>query len=52
VDIPGRGFPDHFTKKTFELKRNEPAVQVPLSENFAKKSSGFLEINPQSNSAG
>ena len=41
-----------FCKKILELKRNQPAVQVSLSGNFAKKPSAFLEINPQSNSAG
>ena len=39
-------------RKTLKLKRNQPALQVPLSENFAKKPLAFLEINPQSNSAG
>jgi len=35
-----------FCKITLELKRNQPAVQVPLSENFAKNLSAFVEINP------
>jgi len=41
-----------FCKKILELKRNQPAVQVSLSGNFAKKPSAFLKINPQSNSDG
>ena len=49
---PKSCFSRSFCKKTLELKRNQPAVQVPLSENFAKKPLAFLEINPQSNSAG
>ena len=39
-------------QKALELKRNQPAVQVPLLETLAKKPSAFLKINPQSNSAG
>ena len=39
-------------KKIQELKRNQPTVQVPLLENFTKKPSAFLKINPQSNNAG
>ena len=52
--VPGRriGRVDGPDKKTLELKRNQPSVQVPLLENFAKKPSAFLKINPQSNSAG
>ena len=49
---PRSCFPRPFCKKALELKRNQPAVQVPLLENFAKKPSAFLKINPQSNSAG
>ena len=49
---PRSCFPQPFCKKALELKRNQPAVQVPLLENFAKKPSVFLKINPQSNSAG
>ena len=60
--VPGRrigqtngldlAFPDHFAKKTLELYRNQPVVQLPLSGIFAKKPSIFLKINPQSNSQG
>ena len=49
---PRSCFPQPFCKKALELKRNQPAVQVPLLENFAKKPSAFLKINPRSNSAG
>ena len=49
---PRSCFPRSFCKNPLELKRNQPAVQVPLSENFAKKPSTFLEINPQSNNTG
>jgi len=45
-----RAFPGHFAKKVLELKRNQSAVQVPLSKKFAKKLSIFLKINLQSNS--
>ena len=49
---PRSCFPQPFCKKALELKRNQPAVQIPLLENFAKKPSAFLKINPQSHSAG
>ena len=49
---PRSCFPRPFCKKTLELKRNQPVVQVPLLENFVKKPSAFLKINPQSNIAG
>ena len=45
-------FLQSFFKKILELKRNQPMIQVPLSGNFVKKPSAFLEINPQSNNAG
>ena len=43
VDDSDHTFSGHFVKKTLELKRNQPAVQVPLSGNFAKKPSIFFK---------
>ena len=39
-----------FYKKSLKLYQNQPAVRPPLSENFTKKPSIFLKINPQSTS--
>jgi len=35
-------------KKTLILKRNQPALLLPLSVYFSKKPSTFTKINPQS----
>ena len=48
VDGPDQAKRSLFAKKALILKRNQPAVLLPLSVYFSKKHSTFTKINPQS----
>jgi len=48
VDGPDQAKRSLFAKKTLILKRNQPAILLPLSIYFSKKTSTFTKINPQS----